>query len=222
LGYQWNFAFLWKYLPVLVKGLLVTFELTLISCLLGTLLGVLLVVLRVSPVRVVRTLTAAYIETTLAIPLLVWLVWLNYCGPQISRFLAFDRFTVAWLSLTLALAPFAAETFRGAYISMSPSYALAGRACGMTRSQIFLCIEFPLLVQRSFPVMFSHYVTMLKIVSVCAIIAVPELIHTSMIIISTEYRPLEVYTAAGVIYLLATLPFTLLARVAERRFVAPS
>jgi len=217
--YRWDFHFIWQYSPALLKGVLLTLELTAIAVVGGTVLGTLLAVLRTSRVGLLRWLAVAYIEAGLALPLLVLLIWINYCLSQISSLLTFGSFTVAAIALVLNLAPFVCETIRSGFATLPDDYALAARAVGMSEWQTFRRVTFPLALRRTLPGLIAHYVTTLKLVSICSIIAVPEIVHTSSAIISREFRPLEVYTAMGVIYLLMVLPFTLLARFLEKRFL---
>lgn len=219
MGYEWDFRFLWQYLPALFKGVLITLELTAVAVAGGTLLGVLVAVLRDVGPRPLRWLIAIYVEIGLATPLLILLIWINYCGPLISNLLAFNGFTVASIALVINLAPFVGETLRSGFATLPDSYALAARAVAMNSWQTFSRVTFPLALRRSFPSLIAQYVTTLKLVSLCSIIAVPEIVHTSSAIISKEFRPLEVYTAMGVIYLVTVLPFTILSRFWEKRLL---
>ncbi len=220
--YEWDFQFVWKYLPALLHGMWVTLVLTVLSCLLGTVFGTGLALLRLTRFRPLRWMLAAVVELGLAIPVLVWLIWIKFCGPQISDVLRLDNFTVAVISLTLALTPFVSETLRSAFDTLPRRYSLAASAVGMSAWQSFRRILLPLAFRRTWPVMISHYVTVMKLVSVCSIIAVPELIHNSMLIISREFRPLEAYTTAAFLYVLMVLPLTALSRVLERSYLVRS
>jgi polar amino acid transport system permease protein len=218
LRYDWSFNFLWRYLPALLRAAALTLELAGIAIVGGTLLGIALASLRNARWKALRWPAAAGIEVGLALPLMVLLVWIYYCVPQFSARLTLHGFETAAIALTLNLAPFASETIRSGFATLPDDYALAARAVGLTPWQTFRHITFPLTLQRILPALVAHYVTTLKLVSICGIISVPEIVHVSSSIISREFRPLEVYTAMAVIYLVIVTPFTLLTRILERRY----
>jgi polar amino acid transport system permease protein len=218
MNYEWDYRFLVAYAPAIINGALVTLQLAAIAIVGGTALGLAVAALRSSRYRTLRWLTIIYIETGLALPLLVLLIWMSYCLPQISRRLTFSNYTVAAVALVVNLAPFVAETLRSGFATLPEDYYLAARAVGMTELQAFRRVTFPLALRRTLPGLIAHYVTTLKLVSICSVIAVPEIVHTSSTIISREFRPLEVYTTMGLAYLVMILPFTILARGLERRY----
>jgi polar amino acid transport system permease protein len=217
--YRWDFWFIWHYVPALLNGVAVTLELSVIAVAIGTAAGVLFAVLRGSRITILRWFAICFVETGLALPLAVLLIWINYCLPQVSSLFTFNSFTVAALALAINLTPFVCETIRSGFATLPEDYALAARAIGMSDWQAFVRVTFPLSLRRTLPGLIAHYVTTLKMVSICSIIAVPEILHTSSTIISNEFRPLEVYTTMAVLYLLMVLPFTIFARVLERHFL---
>ena len=63
--------------------------------------------------------------------------------------------------------------------------------------------------------MVNEYVTILKLTSLASIIAVTEVVHSANTLVSNSYRPLEVYTALAVVYVILVVPLSLAAKKLE-------
>lgn len=213
------FQMLANYREAFINAVLTTLQLTLLTAVFGTMLGILIAFLRMSKIRFVRWLATLYVETFLALPLLVLIIWIYFALPVWIGGLRLPPFSAALIALTINLAPFIAETLRAGFQSIPKGYALAGMSVGMSPFQIFRRITLPLVIRRTMAALMTQYVTMLKLVSLCSIIAVPEILYVGNNIISREQRPIEIYTLVAVLYLLMILPLTFLSRFFERKFV---
>ncbi len=218
MNYGWNFNVITTYWRALVHGALVTVELTLISCILASAFGLILAVGRMSRVKVLKWAAAAYVEAFLAIPLLVLIIWIYYCLPIFMRVANITAFSAALVAMTINLAPFVAETLRGGLLAIPRTLMEAGYCLGMSRSQVFRRIQFPIALRVVGPPLFTQYITMLKLSSLASVIAVPELLYTGGNIISTAYRPLEIYTTVALIYIILVLPLSIGARFLEKKY----
>src|SRR5687768_4223345 len=68
----WDWDYFWEALPIVVgDGLWITFQVTLLGSIVAYVLGMVLALLRRSPIRVVSTVTWAFIEFIRGTPLLV-------------------------------------------------------------------------------------------------------------------------------------------------------
>jgi polar amino acid transport system permease protein len=93
----------------------------------------------------------------------------------------------------------------------------AGRALGMTYSQLMRRIVLPQAVRRMIPPLVNQSITQLKNTALLYVVAVPDLMYTSSIVTAETYRPLEVYTSAAAIYFVMLYPLTLFAKRLETR-----
>jgi polar amino acid transport system permease protein len=78
-------------------------------------------------------------------------------------------------------------------------------------------IVLPQATRRMMPPFVNQSVLQLKNTSLLSIIAVPELTYTAQIFVSDTFRPLEIYTALGVMYLVVLYPLQKWAKMLERR-----
>jgi polar amino acid transport system permease protein len=219
LDYSWNLRILWDYKYAFLNGVVVTLELAVLTAALATVFGVIVTFCRLSKFKLLRWLAAVYVEIFLALPLLVLMIWIYFALPAFGGVFRLSPFMAASLALIINLTPFISETLRAGFESIPKGYYLAGIAVGMRSSQIFRRITLPLVVRRTLPALITQYVSMLKLIALASVIAVPELLYIGNNIISREQRPLEVYSGVAMLYLVMIIPITLLSRLLEKRFV---
>lgn len=209
---NWDFSVVWDNLGALQSGFIITLSLTLISIAVGTTLGLIMGVLVISSNIYVRLITRAYIEIFLALPVLVIIIWLYYVAPQIHSSLTISGYTSALIGLGLSLSAFVAEIVR-AGIGTIPTGELESAYClGLNKYQSLRFIIFPQAMRKMWPPLMGQYITCYKMSTLASVVAVNELLHTSNIIISETYQPLEIYTAIAVIFILTVIPVNILFR----------
>jgi len=209
--YDWDFNVVLQNKWVFVQGAWITLQVTFFTVGLGTVLGFLLGLGRSSKTRWIRFPISIYVETFLAIPILVLLIWIYYCGPLIAK-IQLSGFWAAVLALSLSLSAFVAEIVRSAIMAVPNGHIEAARAVGMSRFQTMRKIVLPQAIRIMIPPLLSMYIATLKMSSLASVIAVYELLHSAQSIIMTSFRPLEVYTTVALVYIALVLPFSLLTR----------
>lgn len=217
--YDWNPRLLWLYSDALLEGALVTVLLALLTVVLGTVIGSALAFLRRSKIEIVSLGAGAFIALFRALPILVVLIWIYYVVPSVLGW-AMSPFTAALIALSAHLAAFVAETVRSGIESIPRSQFESGLALGLTPFQTMRRIVIPQAVRTMLPNLLGLYITEAKNCSLASVIAVNELLHRANTVISDTFRPLELYTAVAVIYLLILLPLIGLARWTEKKYSA--
>ncbi len=207
MAYEWSFGVVWAYRHLLLQGIIVTIELTIISIILGTILAVALAMARLSKKKAVCGAAGMIIEILRAIPILILLIWFFYAFPLLTG-ISLPPFETSVVALSLSLAAFSAETIRAGIKAVPSGQIDAARAVGMSYIQTFRRIVFPQAFQKILPPLLNDYIGLLKLSALASIIGVTELLHEGNNIIVTTYRPLEVYTAVAVLYLIIILPVT--------------
>jgi polar amino acid transport system permease protein len=203
--YQWDFAFLVRYIPLFERGILVTLGYTAVTVFLGLILGLLLGLGRLTKSWLLNIPLVAFIEAFRCTPLPVLL------GIQIPA-------TVAGImTLSCYTGVFYAEIFRGGIISIEQGQWDAARALGLRRWHVMRKVILPQAVRRMIPPFVNQSITQLKNTSLVSTIAVPDLLYNGTLVTADTYRPLEVYTVVALIYFALLFPSTLLAQAYERR-----
>jgi His/Glu/Gln/Arg/opine family amino acid ABC transporter permease subunit len=200
-----------------VEGCEVTVILTAATMAIALPGGLLLALLRLSPIRIVSSLTTGFVEFFRATPLILQIYWVFYVLPA-----AFDitlsEFATALLGLSLNVSAFNSETFRAGILSIRPGQWNAALALGMTKTQVLRKIILPQAVMRVLPALASTWVSLFKDTSLVSIIAVADLSYVSLKIRSETYRVLEVLTAMAGLYCLMGYPQAKLVDWIHRRF----
>lgn len=208
--FRWDFGIAFQYFDVLLFGLLYNIKLSALAILIGTAIGAILFFGRTSRSIGLRWPAQIYIEFFLAIPVLVLLVWLYFCLPIIGAPLT--PFAAACGALALSNSAFAAELFRGGAAALSKSEIDVARAFGFSRFDTFHFIIFPAFAKVILPPYITLCIDTLKYSTLAAFVTAPEALYASNLIITKTFRPLEVYSLLGGMFVMTIVPLVLLAR----------
>lgn len=214
--YQWNWNVVFQYKYVFLQGALTTLWLTFLAVIIGTILGILIGLVRRSSVPVFPIIAKIYIELFRALPILVLLIWLYYVSPILLG-IQFSPFITALIALSVNLSAFVAETVRAGIESIPKNQFESGLTLGLSPARTMVYIILPQAIKNMLPNLLGLYVNQLKNSSLASVIAVNEILHRANSVISNTYRPLEIYTAVAITYLILIIPFSLLASWVEKR-----
>jgi polar amino acid transport system permease protein len=194
----------WRYLAAGLGLTLALSALTIISSLaLGAAIGFARVY---GPVWIGRGLTF-YIDSMRAIPVLVVLVWMYFAFPLVAG-IPLPPFWAAWAALTLHIAAYVAEILRAGINSIRPGQVRAALALGMSGVQVVSKIVLPQAIIRMLPAFGSIVSITIKDTAIAATIAVPEYMQRSQTLAGQSFRPVEIFTAAMLVYFLILFPTT--------------
>jgi len=214
--YQWNWNVIFQYKYVFLQGAATTLWLTLLVVVFGTILGILIGLMRRSTAPFIPGIAKIYIELFRAFPILVLLIWLYYVSTILLG-IQFSPFNTAVIALSINLSAFVAETVRAAVESIPKNQFESGVTLGLNSMQTMFYIILPQAMKNMLPNLLGLYVNQLKNSSLASVIAVNEVLHRSNSIISNSYRPLEIYTAVAVTYLIMIIPFSLVVSWVEKK-----
>ncbi|MBV2142985.1 amino acid ABC transporter permease [Falsochrobactrum sp. TDYN1] len=200
-----DWSIIWKSLPALGHGALITIALTILTMLLATPLGILVAVMRESRFRPLAVIATWYVELMRNLPIILVVYWAFYVLPMISG-LSFSPFMTGLVALVANNAAYNSETFRSGIRSIRKGQTEAGLALGMSEWTAFRKIVLPQASRRVLPVLATTWVTLFKDTSLVSVIAVGDLAHTAMQIRSQTFRVIELLTAMAAIYWLLGYP----------------
>lgn len=217
MNYEWQWDFVWRILPNLVKkGALLTVELSIIAVTLGMFIGLVMALFRLSQIKPLDWLAAAYTDFFRGTPLLVQIMIIHYALPMV-----FNYTPVAWISAIVALSinsgAYVAEIFRAGIQSIDRGQMEAARSLGMSYAQAMRYIILPQAFKISVPPLGNEFIALLKDSSLVMIIGLQELMGTSKLIVGRQPRVLETYLTAAVLYLIMTMTISRLVAYMERR-----
>lgn len=213
------FELTYEIMPALLKGAVVTLELTVCSISLGFVLGIALALGRLYGKRPISVLSTVYIELFRGTPLLVQLLILYYGLPPYG--IRLSSFVAGILGLGLNSAAYQAEYFRGAIQSVSQGQIMAARAIGMSRFKTIVNIVIPQMLRMVIPSWSNELIYTLKYSSVAYMIGAPELMAQGKFIAAQNFRYFEVFLVVAFIYLVVVVVLSRLLSWLEKRARIP-
>ena len=201
---------LYKYRDAFTDGLLVTLHLMVIVWCLGLLLGTTLGVLTTKN-RIFSKLISILSFILNGIPVLVFLFWLHY--PAQSLFsLNVSPFITATIMLSVINILGVAEIVKNGIKNLPNQYIEVANLCQISTKKRIFNIELPLILRHIISALLTFQVNVLHLSLFASLISVNEIFRVTQRIISIEYKPVELYTALGLFFILVSLPLNGLAQ----------
>jgi polar amino acid transport system permease protein len=219
---------------LVLQGVLLTLELTVLAMVVGIVLGVILSVMRLSPNWVMAWVSWIYIWFFRGTPVLVQIFFWFNINLIIKSIDIGIPFTSVWvhantntliapfmavlLGLGLNEAAYMAEICRAGIISVEHGQTEAAQALGMSGSLVMRRIVLPQAMRVIIPPTGNETISMLKTSSLAFVASVPELFTRQQQIASATYDVLELLIVASLWYLLMTSILTVGQFYLERYF----
>ena len=220
-------AIIWESLPDLLRGAVVTAELTVASVAIGLCLAVPLALMRVSRNPVVSTPVYGFIFYFRGTPLLVQIFLIYYGSGQFQEFLSqvglwpFFREArfCAILSLTLNTAAYTAEILRGAIQAVPYGEIEAARACGMSGVTLYRRIVLPIAFRLAWPAYTNEVVFLLQATSLVSIITIMDITGVARLLAARSFAFYELFITAALLYLVLVYGVLFVFRKIENRIM---
>jgi ABC-type amino acid transport system permease subunit len=129
-----------------------------------------------------------------------------------------DPFFTAAVALSIMNIVAVSDTVRDAVGRFPAELVMAGRVCGLSSRDIVRHIQTPLVMRQIGPTILMIQVNMLQATLFASLISVGEIFREAQRINAVEYKPVEVYTALAVFFLLICLPLNGVARILQHRY----
>ncbi len=135
MSYSFQFRDVFAAWELLLDGLVLTLELSVVTMIVGLIIGVLGAAARVYGPDWLRTIVAVYVEAIRNTPLIVQLFLIFFGLP--SAGLKFDAETAAFVALSINLGAYSIEILRAGLEAIPKSQIEAGQSLGLSPVQIF-------------------------------------------------------------------------------------
>lgn len=218
-GFHWNTAagaweFALSILPILLIGLKVTIEATVVGFALALVVGLVLAVLRSVRLRAVSWAAWFVIEFLRDTPLLVQLFFLFYVLPLYG--IELSAFVVGTLGLGAQYGAYCAEVYRGGIEAIGHGQWEAARALDLDRFTTYKDIILPQAIPRIVPSLGTYLVSMIKDAPLLSAISVLDMVAASTIIGDQTFNYLVPLSMVGLLFLLTTLVVSFLVHKLDR------
>jgi len=203
-------------LALMLQGLWATAKVSLAGLGLGGLLSVLLSFGLVGLPKIPQKVLLVYVDFIRATPFMIQLFAIYFGLPAVGVKLS------AWSSATIAIglhsSAYLSEIVKTAYLSIPIGQRHAASTLGLSRTETLAHVIFPQMLPLMTAPVLNTVVAMIKDSAIVSVISVYELTMQAQQIISTTFRPLELYLLAALLYALIPYPLLILGRWQERRF----
>ncbi|MEW6342433.1 MAG: amino acid ABC transporter permease [Paraburkholderia sp.] len=203
------------FLPILLKGAVVTIEITFCSFILSTVLGLALALMRVSHHRIVSNAAATFINVIRGLPIIVQLFYIYFVLPDLG--VQLSAFQAAFIGLGVAYSVYQAENFRAGIEAIDHGQIEAAQSIGMRGAMIMRRVVLPQAFRIALPPYGNTLVMMLKDSSLASTITVAEMTRAGQLIASSTFQNMTVFTLVALLYLGLSLPLVYGLRRIERR-----
>lgn len=199
-----------------IEGALVTLRLTLLSFVLAMVIGVVVASFRVSPIPPLVRFATVYVSIFRNIPLIVIFFLFFFGLTKVG--LQFSPFVSAVIVMGTYTGAYMAEVVRSGINSVSEGQAEAGRAIGLSFTQLLALVVVPQALRTVVAPIGNLFVANAKNTSIALTIGVVELTSVSRNLISNTAQTWAALLGAAALYTVFLLGSGYVFGVIERRF----
>ena len=211
--------------PKLFFASITTLKLLSVSLLIGLFIGLFFAILRINNNIILGKIAYGYSYTFRGTPLLVQIFIIYYGFGQVE----FIRESFLWailkepywcavIAFALNTGAYTSEILRSAFQTIKLGYIEAGKSLGIPNKTIFYKIQVPIAIRQSLPAYGNEIILMLKGTSLASTVTLMDLTGVAKYIISTTFKPIEVFIIAGSIYLFMTFIIHNVIKLLEKKY----
>ncbi len=211
--------------PKLLNAAVITLKLLSVSLIIGLFIGLFFAILRLNKNIFMNRFAYGYSYVFRGTPLLVQ-IFIIYFGLGQIEYL---RSTVLWIILkepywcaiiafALNTGAYTSEILRSAFQTIKPGIIEAGKSLGISNKVIFYKIQIPIAIRQSLPAYGNEIILMMKGTSLASTVTIMDLTGVAKYIISTTFKPIEVFIVAGGIYLFMTFIIHNVIKFLEKKY----
>jgi His/Glu/Gln/Arg/opine family amino acid ABC transporter permease subunit len=212
-GFDWGA--IWYAVPYMLRGTVVTLEISILAMLLATFVGVIFGLISASDLGILKAVIRAYVYFVRGTPALVQIFLIYFALPRIG--LELTSFWSGVVALAFNSAGFIAEIVCAGLQSIDAGQTEAALSIGMTNRQSILFILLPQSLRRITPPLTNELITLVKSSSLLSVISVTELTRSAQVIIAAKFVPFELYAELAVFYLVIISVLSWFSEYVEKR-----
>ena len=220
-----DFDLMFTSFPKLLSATLITLKLLSVSLIIGMFLGLFFAILRLNKNKIINKFAYGYSYVFRGTPLLVQ-IFIIYFGLGQIEYL---RTTFLWeilkepywcaiIAFALNTGAYTSEILRSAFQTIKPGIIEAGKSLGISNKIIFYKIQIPIAIRQSLPAYGNEIILMMKGTSLASTVTLMDLTGVAKYIISTTFKPIEVFIVAGGIYLFMTFIIHNIIKYLEKKY----
>jgi glutamate/aspartate transport system permease protein len=206
-----------QYKGLLLHGLLVSFQLTLIAIVGGMIIGTFLALMRMSSIWIVSALAGAYVNFLRSLPLILVIFWFYVLTPKIVGH-PIDAYSSVLIAFILFEAAYYCEIIRAGISSVKRGQVQAGLAMGFGYLNVMRYVVMPQAMRNMLPVLLTQAIIMFQDTSIVYVVGVRDFLTTADVVANSTNRPIELYSTVAVVYLVICFTASRLVGTLQRRY----
>ncbi|WP_130864370.1 amino acid ABC transporter permease [Bacilliculturomica massiliensis] len=204
------------YTPRFIDGIGITLYMTVVCVVGGFVLAVPIALMKISRVRLLRTIGYVYTDIFRSVPALVILYISYFAIPSMFK-VSVSATTAAFITLSMVSAAYVSEALRGGVEAIDVGQKEAAKALGIPYSRTMMSIVLPQALRSILPSLVNEMVGNLKSTSLISIIGVADLMRVSRQVMADTFITFEPLLIAAVIYYVLTKILSVFAKKLETR-----
>lgn len=212
----WDNDFAISIVPLLLTGLWVTVQLTILGTLIAAVLGLFFAVLRRLAIPLLSSAVSFFVVFVRGTPLLVQAYCAFFVLPAYG--MSFDAFTTGAVVIGINYSAYMAEVYRSGIQGIPKGQWEAATALSLPAGRVWGRIILPQALRTVVPMLGNYFIQMFKDSAVLSAITVVELMATAQAIGSSNFRYIEPLTLAALLFLVVSYPASRLVNRLERRY----
>ena len=222
---NFDFDVIERSLPYLFKeGMTFTVTLTLLAMSGGIVFGTLLAMMRLGPLRWLSALAGGYVNLMRSVPLLLVIFWFFFLVPYIGQWILREpnpvkvgAFTSALVTFIMFEAAYYCEIMRAGIQSIPRGQVWSGYALGLNYWQTMGRIVLPQAFRNMLPVLLTQTIILFQDTSLVYVISATDFFGAAAKIANRDYRLVEMYTFAAVVYFVISYGLSTLVKSLQNR-----
>jgi polar amino acid transport system permease protein len=217
MAYQFDFSIIIKYLPLFLKGVFLTVEVSFLAILIGLPVGILAAVARTSRLKILNLIGAVYVEVFRNTPLLIQIFIIFFGLPGMG--IKLSPYISGLTALVLYVGAYNTEVIRAGLEAVPRGQIEAAKSLGLTGVQTFLHVILPQTFRISLPALGNNWVALVKNSSLVSVIGMVELTWVTFDLNALTFRSFELFGAATIFYLILIFILINIQAFVEKRFL---
>ena len=217
-----DFALVWQHKLFLLKGAVVTVQLTCGAVIIGIILGCLAGMGRVSRNGFLRAISGVYVYVLRGTPMLLQIFFIYFGVPQIYLAVTGEPMMpspikAGIIALGINSGAYVAEIVRAGIQAVPKGQMEAARSLGMTHQKSMRHIILPQAFRKIIPPLCNEFIVLLKDSSLVSVIGAGELMYSAKVMGARYYDYVQFLFGAGVVYLILTFIISQALAALERK-----
>jgi glutamate/aspartate transport system permease protein len=207
-----------------LDGMAFTLTLTVLAMTFGIIFGTLLAMMRLSSFKPVALLAGGYVNLMRSLPLVLVIFWFYFLVPYIGAWILREpnpikvgAFWSALITFTMFEAAYYCEIMRAGIQSIARGQVWSGYALGLTYWQTMGKIVLPQAFRNMLPILLTQTIILFQDTSLVYVISATDFLGAASKIANRDYRLVEMYTFAAVVYFVISYGLSTLVKQLQNR-----